>query len=85
MAKISEENVRCRQLFCLQGYFALRSKPFWRPSDLTHIVHCFVGKKRLRTTKPALCRLALNKMASNLDDDIYAFTAKSRSTADAKT
>jgi len=75
MAKISEENVRRRQLFCLQGYFALRSKPFWRPKDLTHFVHCRVGKARLRTTKPTLCRLALNKMASNLDDDIYGFTA----------
>ena len=67
MAKISEENVRRRQLFCLQGYFASRSKPFWRPSDLTHFVHCIVGKARLRTTKPALCRLTLNKMASNLE------------------
>jgi len=67
MAKISEENVRRGQSFCLQGYFASRSKPFWRPSDLTHIVHCHVGKARLRTTKPALCRLALNNMDSNLE------------------
>ena len=44
MAKISEQNVRHRQLFCLQGRFAPRSKPFWRPTDLTHFVHCFVGK-----------------------------------------
>jgi hypothetical protein len=44
MAKISEQNVRRRQLFCLQGRFASRSKPFWRPTDLTHFVHCFVGK-----------------------------------------
>jgi hypothetical protein len=28
-----------------------------RPSDLTHIVHCHVGKARLRTTKPALSAL----------------------------
>jgi len=67
MAKISEENVRRRQLFCLQGYFASRAKPFWRPADLTHIVHCCVGKARLRTTKPTLCRLALYNMASNLE------------------
>jgi hypothetical protein len=67
MAKISKENVRRRQLFCLQGHFVSISKPFWRPSDLTHFVHCYVGKARLRTTKPALCRLALNKMASNLE------------------
>ncbi len=65
MAKISEENVRRRQLFCLQGHFAFRSKPFWRPSDLTHTVHCYVGKLGLRTTKPGAYRLALNKMASN--------------------
>jgi hypothetical protein len=65
MAKISEENVRRRQLFCLQGHFALRSKPFWRPSDLTHFVHCHVGKLGLRTTKSCAYRLALNKMASN--------------------
>jgi hypothetical protein len=65
MAKISKENVLRRQSFCLQGHFVSRSKPFWRPSDLTHTVHCHVGKLGLRTTKPALCRLALNKMASN--------------------
>jgi hypothetical protein len=53
MAKISQENVRRRQSFCLQGHFTLRSKPFWRPADLTHFVHCRVGK------------LGLNKMASN--------------------
>ena len=66
-AKISEDNVRCRQLFCLQGYFASRSQPFWRPKDLSHIVHCRVGKARLRITKSTLCRLALNNMASNLE------------------
>jgi hypothetical protein len=65
MAKISEENVRSRQLFCLQGHFALRSKPFWRPSDLTHTVHCYVGKLGLRTTNRGAYRLGLNKMASN--------------------
>lgn len=75
MAKISEQNVRRRQLFCLQGCFASRSKPFWRPADLDHFAHCCVGKARLKTTKPALCRLALNKMASNLNDDIYEFAA----------
>jgi hypothetical protein len=69
MAKISKQNVRRRQSFCLQGHFALRSKPFWRPSDLTHTVHCRVGKARLRTTKPALCRLALNSMASNREGE----------------
>ena len=65
MAKISKENVRRRQLFCLQGHFISRSKPFWRPSDLTHFVHCRVGKLGLRTTKSGAYRLALNKMASN--------------------
>ena len=40
-----------------------------RPSDLTHTVHCRVGKARLRTTKPALCRLALNSMASNREGE----------------
>ena len=67
MAKLSEQNVRRRQLFCLQGYFVSRAKPFRRPQDLNHFVHCCVGKARLRTTKPSLCRLALNKIASNLD------------------
>jgi hypothetical protein len=70
MAKVSKANVRRRQLFCLQGHFALRSKPFWRPSDLTHFVHCRVGKARLRNTKPGLCRLALNKMALNREGKI---------------
>jgi len=65
MAKISKENVRRRQLFCLQGHFVSRSKPFWRPADLTHFVHCRVGKLGLRTTKSGAHRLALNKMASN--------------------
>jgi hypothetical protein len=41
------------------------SKPFWRPSDLTHIVHRRVGKLGLRTTKSDAYRLALNNMASN--------------------
>jgi hypothetical protein len=44
MAKISEQNGRRRQLFCLQGYFVSRSKPFWRPLDLTHFAHFCVGK-----------------------------------------
>ena len=44
MAKIWEQNVRRRQLFCLQGHFGSRSKPFWRPKDLTHFVHYIVGK-----------------------------------------
>jgi hypothetical protein len=65
MAKISKQNVRRRQLFCLQGHFASISLPFWRPSDLTHIVHCYVGKLGLRTTKSGAYRLALNNMASN--------------------
>jgi len=65
MAKISKENVRRGQSFCLQGHFALRSKPFWRPSDLTHTVHCHVGKLGLRITKSCAYRLALNSMASN--------------------
>ena len=67
MAMVSEQNVRRRQLFCLQGHFVSRTKPFRRPQDLTHFVQCCVGKTRLRTTKPALCRLAPNKMASNLE------------------
>ena len=75
MAKISEQNVRRRQLFCLQGYFVSRLKPFWRPSDLTHFVHCVVGKFGHRTTMPISCRLALNKMASNLESEICEFTA----------
>ena len=41
------------------------SKPFWRPSALTHIVHIYVGKLGLRTTKSGAYRLALNNMASN--------------------
>ena len=65
MAKISQQNVRRRQLFCLQGHFAVRSKPFWRPSDLTHFVHNCFGK----------ARLALNKMASNLEGYICESTA----------
>jgi hypothetical protein len=68
MAKISKENGRRRQSFCLQGHFVSRSKPFWRPKDLTHFVHCHVGKLGLRTTKPGAYRLALNKMASNRED-----------------
>jgi hypothetical protein len=47
-------------------------------SDLIHFVHCRVGKARLRTTKPAPCRLALNKMASNRKGEIYEFTASIR-------
>jgi hypothetical protein len=74
MAKISEQNVRRKVWFTLQGHFASRSKPFRRPTDLSHFVHCCVGKARLRTTKPPLCRLALNKMASNLSVVIYEFT-----------
>ena len=34
--------------------------------DLTDFVQCCVGKAGFRTTKPAPCRLALNKIASNL-------------------
>jgi hypothetical protein len=41
------------------------SKPFWRPSDLTHIVYCHVGTLGLRTTKPCANRIALSNMASN--------------------
>jgi hypothetical protein len=44
MAKISKENDCRRQLFCLQEHFTLRSKPFCRRKDLTHFVHCRVGK-----------------------------------------
>ena len=75
MAKISQQNVRRRQSFCLPGHFVSRSKPFWCPSDLTHFVHCYVGKLGLRTTKPGAYRLALNKMASNLEGDICGFAA----------
>ena len=70
MARISEENVRRRQLFCLQGHFVSRSQPFWRPLDLTHTVHYHVGKLRLRTTKPCAYRLVLNSMASNREGEI---------------
>ena len=73
MAKISKGKGRSRQLFCLQGRFALRSMPFWRPPDLTDFVHYCVGKARLRTTKPPLCRLALNKIASNLEGAVNRF------------
>ncbi|WP_397604250.1 hypothetical protein, partial [Sphingorhabdus sp.] len=52
-------------LFCLQGHFALRSKPFWRPKDLTHFAQGVFGKLGLRTTKSRACRIALSKMASN--------------------
>ena len=81
MAMISEKNIRRRQSFCLQEYFASRSKPFRRPQDLIHFVHCCVGKARLRTTKPPLCRLTVNKMASNLEGEIHEFTASHSSSA----
>ena len=67
MAKISKEKGRLRQFFCLKGHFVSRSKPFWRPQDLTHFAHGRVGKLGHRTTMPSACRLALCKMASNLD------------------
>ena len=68
MAIISEQNARRRQLFCLQGYFGLRLQPFWRPLDLAHFAHGIVGKLGHSTTMPGACRLALSKMASNLDE-----------------
>jgi hypothetical protein len=34
---------------------------------LTDFVHCYVGRPCLSTTKSAARRLALNKIASNLD------------------
>jgi hypothetical protein len=42
---------------------------------LTDFVHCCVGKLGLRTTKPIACRLALNKIASNLGSIIEEFPA----------
>jgi hypothetical protein len=38
MAMISNRNARRMQPFCIQGYFGLRSQPFWRPLDLTKFV-----------------------------------------------
>ena len=63
------EMAAVRQLFCLQGHFTLRSKPFWRPKDLAHFAHGVFGKLGLRTTKPCACRIAMNKMASNRESD----------------
>lgn len=68
MAMISEQNARCQAVilpasgFCFEIEAILASL-----RDLTHFVHCRVGKLRHRTTMPSACRLALNKMASNLE------------------
>jgi hypothetical protein len=35
--------------------------------DRSHFAHCCVGKLGHRATMPSACRLALNKMASNLE------------------
>jgi hypothetical protein len=56
-----------RVWFTLQGYFVFRSKPFRRPEDVTHFAHGVVGKLAPRTTRLCACRLALSKMASNLE------------------
>ena len=74
MAKISEGNGRRRQSFYRQGHFASRSKPFWRPSDLTHFAHCCVGKLGNIDILPSLAapqkpNWALSKMASNLEGE----------------
>jgi hypothetical protein len=76
MAKISEQNARSQAaILPASVHFASRSKPFWRPKDLTHFAQSVVGKLGHRTTMPGACRLTLSKMASNLDDDICGFTA----------
>ena len=79
MAMILEQNDRGRQLFCLQGHFVSRSKPFWHPKDLTHFVpfDCLQGRRsgqallRWRTLRYrhilAARRLALNEFAPNLE------------------
>ena len=57
MAKISAENGRREVWFTLQGHFLPRSKPFWRPKDLTDFVHCCVGKLGDIDISPALAVL----------------------------
>jgi hypothetical protein len=65
--------VEVRQLVCLRDHFVPRSKPFRRPKDLTHFAHGVVGKLVPRTTRLCACRLALSKMASNLEHIIDGF------------
>jgi hypothetical protein len=73
MAKISGENARREQWFCLQGHFGSRSKPFCCPLGFDQ----FCPLLRQRTLRyiyiPAVLFLALNKIASNLGGDIYEF------------
>jgi hypothetical protein len=77
MAKISGENARREQWFCLQGYFGSRSKPFCCPLGFDQ----FCPVLRQRTLRymyiPAALFLALNKIASNLGGDMVEFMALS--------
>jgi len=57
MAQMSEQNVRRRQLFCLPGYFAPRTKPFWRPSDLTQLSITALAKRDLEALSPRYAAL----------------------------
>jgi hypothetical protein len=43
------------------------SKPFWRPKDLTHFSQACVDKRPKYFNIPVACRLALSKMAANLE------------------
>jgi hypothetical protein len=76
MAKISEQNARSQAVILPASAFCFEIEAILASlRDLTHFAHCCVGKLGHRTTMPSACRLALSKMASNLDDDICEFTA----------
>jgi hypothetical protein len=62
-----------RMQFILQVHFVSRSKPFCRPEDLAHFAHGVVGKLVHRTTMHCARRLALSKMASNLEGILGGF------------
>ncbi len=67
MAMRSEQNGRRRQLFCLQGHFAPRSKPFWRPEGFDPFCPFLRWQAQKYLHIPVACRLELGKMASNLE------------------
>ena len=69
MAKISKRKGRSRQLFCLLGRFALRSKPFWRSPSYANwgfdrfCPHRLPARQALRTGIAALAKLDLEPLS----------------------
>ena len=68
MAKISEQNAHCQAVILPASVFCFEIEAILASlRDLTHFAHCCVGKIGHSTTMPNACRLALSKMASNLE------------------